>query len=104
MKKVNAMKMERTFLLAAFLLGTVGPALAGNPAQPGKGPPDCPGTPGAFISASVQALRDAGIPPGQVVKQIAQGPQGPGVGKSVKTALTNSCGIGALAEPQEPNN
>ena len=93
------MKIEKTLLLAALLLGTVGPALANNHVEPGKGPPDCPGTPGAFISDAALELVDLQTPPGEVVTQIARNPDGRGAGDAAQEALVEDCGIGAL--PQE---
>lgn len=93
------MKIERILLLAAFLIGTAGPTLAGNSAEPGKGPPDCPGTPGAFISSEARNLNAADTPPGQIVKELAKSEKG--VGDEVRDALTEDCGIGALPPPSD---
>jgi len=84
---------------AAFLLGVVPfGALAGQGAEPGKGPPDCPGTPGAFISGEAKELVAQGTPPGHVVRDLARGQ---GVGQVVRQALREDCGIGALPQAED---
>jgi len=69
-----------------------------NPADPGKGPPDCPGTPGAFLSGEAQELVAQGTPPGEIV---SDGAKGQGVGETVRSALRDACGIGALPPPED---
>jgi len=94
------MKTYKSLLLTALLLGgATGSALANNPANPEKKPPECPGTPGAFISSQSQDLAGSGTPPGQVVSTVALAPNGQGAGDEVRKALVENCGIGAL--PQE---
>lgn len=94
----NPIKMLlRTALMAVAVSAFSNMAIAGQPAEPGKGPPDCPGTPGAFISSAAKEIKESGTPPGQVVKDLAQANNG--VGGLVRDALTNDCGIGALPPP-----
>ena len=73
-------------------------ALAQGPVEPGKGPPECPGIPGAFVAGQAQDLKASGTPPGQAVKPLAR--SGKGVGDEARNALRGECGIGALPQPE----
>lgn len=85
--------------LAASLLSLAAPQVSkADPADPGQGPPDCPGTPGAFISGEAQELVSQGTPPGQVIAGQAREQ---GVGEIVRSALREECGIGALPPPED---